>query len=197
MFEKNRLEAFSDGVLAIAVTLLALDLHSPAAIPRGLARALGAQWPSYAAYAVSFLVIGIIWLNHHAMFRDVRTVDRPVLFINLALLGVVSAIPFPTRLLADYLQEGEAGRIAAAVYGATMLAMSICFVLLWIALARQQARQMHRRLDVRQTVAVIRRFGLGLVVYTVAIGVAFISAYLALALHGALALYYSFDQLRT
>ena len=168
-----------------------------AAIPRGLARALGAQWPSYAAYAVSFLVIGIIWLNHHAMFRDVRTVDRPVLFINLALLGVVSAIPFPTRLLADYLQEGEAGRIAAAVYGATMLAMSICFVLLWIALARQQAWQMHRRLNVRQSFAVIRRFGLGLVAYTVAIGVAFISAYLALALHGALAVYYSFDQLRT
>src|SRR6266566_22821 len=105
----GRLEAFSDGVFAIAITLLVLDLAVPArnrSEPGGLAAALGHQWPSYFAYLVSFLIIGIIWVNHHTVFDTVRLVDRPVLFANLALLLVVSALPFPTRLLAEYLTAG-------------------------------------------------------------------------------------------
>lgn len=97
----RRLEAFSDGVFAIAITLLVLDLAVP---PRedsadgGLGSALAHQWPAYFAYLVSFLVIGIIWINHHAVFDRVRRINRPVMFANLALLLMVSVIPFPTKL---------------------------------------------------------------------------------------------------
>src|SRR5439155_2102750 len=115
-----RVEAFSDGVFAIAITLLVLDIHVPA--PEsvgddGLGAALAHAWPSYFAYLVSFLVIGIIWINHHSMFTMVRRVDRPVLFVNLTLLLFVSALPFPTKLLAEYLTEGGgSSHVAAAVY---------------------------------------------------------------------------------
>jgi uncharacterized membrane protein len=112
----RRLEAFSDGVFAIAITLLVLDLAVPprehAPDGESLASALGHQWPSYFAYLVSFLVIGIIWVNHHAVFDRVRLVDRPVMFVNLALLLVVSAIPFPTHLLAEYLTAGSDSHVA-------------------------------------------------------------------------------------
>src|ERR671937_1127352 len=91
-----RLEAFSDGVFSIAATLLVLELRVPAPDPVGLAAALLRQWPSYAVYAVSFLTIGIIWVNHHALFDLLRKVDRPLLFLNLLLLLCVAAVPFPT-----------------------------------------------------------------------------------------------------
>jgi uncharacterized membrane protein len=100
----SRLEAFSDGVFAIAITLLVLDLAVPPVTEAerdGLWAALGHEWPSYFAYLVSFLVIGIIWINHHTMLTLVERVDRPVLFANLLLLLTVSVIPFPTRLLAE------------------------------------------------------------------------------------------------
>src|SRR6266511_2340537 len=104
LMSSQRVGAFSDGVFAIAITLLVLDLGVP---PReelregGLAAALAHQWPSYLAYLVSFLIIGIIWVNHHTVFDKVRFVDRPVLFANLAVLLTTSVIPFPTHLLAN------------------------------------------------------------------------------------------------
>ena len=114
----RRLEGFSDGVFAIAITLLVLDIAVPARDQigaGGLSSALAKEWPSYFAYLVSFLVIGIIWVNHHTMFSKVKLVDRPVLFANLALLLVVSALPFPTRLLAEYLTAGSDAHTAAAI----------------------------------------------------------------------------------
>src|SRR5205085_2423787 len=90
-----RLEAFSDGVLAIAATLLVLELRVPEA-GGDLAAALASQWPSYVVYVVSFLTIGIIWVNHHSLLAHVRRVDRPLLFLNLWLLLTISLIPFPT-----------------------------------------------------------------------------------------------------
>jgi len=197
-FATERIQAFSDGVFAIAITLLVLDLHVP---PRGgdesLAHALGHEWPSYAAYVVSFLVIGIIWVNHHQVLDAVRIVDRPALFANLALLGVVSAIPFPTRMLAEYLTAGWDGSVAAAVYGATMLAMSIAFSVLWLVVTREQAGLLAEHLDAGAARHSILRFSIGFLVYLVAILVAFLSAPAALVLHGLIALYYTFDQLRT
>ena len=96
---KNRLEAFSDGVLAIAITLLVIDIRPPE-IHEGerLAHALWAQWPSYVAYLVSFLTIGVIWLNHHRIFEQVTRVDGPLLLLNLNLLLWTALIPFPRRL---------------------------------------------------------------------------------------------------
>src|SRR3954470_17218264 len=97
--DRGRLEAFSDGVFAIAITLLVLDLTVPSTAEAheiGLGAALAAEWPTYFAYLVSFLVIGVIWINHHTMFTLVSRVDRRVLFVNLSLLLTISVIPFPT-----------------------------------------------------------------------------------------------------
>jgi uncharacterized membrane protein len=193
----NRLEAFSDGVLAIAITLLVLNLAVPARDSlhgEALVAVLGRQWPSYAAYLVSFLVIGIIWINHHAVFARVRRVDRLVLFANLALLLFVSAIPFPTRLLAEYLTSGADARTAAAIYSGTMLAMSVAYSLLWLAVTRD-ARLLHEDIDPVTGRAALRRFGLGGVVYLGTVGLSFLTPIGTLAVHGALALYYCFDHL--
>ena len=197
LMSSQRLEAFSDGVFAIAATLLVLDLAVP---PRdetsagGLAAALARQWPAYFAYLVSFLVIGIILVNHHTMFTKVRQVDRPVMFANLALLLVVSALPFPTRLLAEYLTAGADSHIAAAVYSGAMFAMSLAYSTLWLAITRD-ARLMQEHLDPAASRAMLRRFGAGGIVYLGTIGLAFVSAIATLAVHAAIAVYYCFDQL--
>ena len=192
----SRLEAFSDGVFAIAITLLVLDLAVPPLTESerdGLWAALGREWPSYFAYLVSFLVIGIIWINHHTMLTLVERVDRPILFANLVLLMTVSVIPFPTRLLAEYLLEPDA-HAAAAVYSATMLAMGSAFYALWSTITRRPG-SLRRPLDPETRRATLRRFGAGQVLYAAAIGLSFVSAIATLALHGALGIYYCFDQL--
>ncbi len=99
----SRTEAFSDGIFAIAATLLVLELKVPQVEPGGLADALLESWPSYATYVVSFLTIGIIWVNHHAVLDRIREVNRPLLFMNLMFLMVVADNLFPTALLGDYL----------------------------------------------------------------------------------------------
>jgi TMEM175 potassium channel family protein len=195
----RRVEAFSDGVFAIAITLLVLDLAVPPReeTPEGeLTAALAHQWPAYFAYLVSFLVIGIIWVNHHTVFNEVRLVDRPVLFANLALLLIVSAIPFPTHLLAEYLTAHENSHVAAAVYSATMLAMGLAYSTLWLAITRD-VRLLHHHVDAATSRAALRRFGLGNIFYLATIGLSFVNAIATLAVHAALAIYYCFDQLRT
>jgi uncharacterized membrane protein len=193
----GRLEAFSDGVFAIAITLLVLDLAVPPrrATPTGeLGRTLAEQWPSYFAYLVSFLVIGIIWVNHHGLFSRVRQVDRVTLFANLGLLLFVSVLPFPTHLMAEYLTAGANSHVAAAVYSCTMLAMGLAFTGVWLAVTRDE-RLLHESVDRAASRRTLIRFGLGNVVYLITIGLAFVNAPLTLAMHGAVALYYCFDQL--
>src|SRR4051795_424087 len=126
---KARIEAFSDAVIAVAITLLALDLRVPdPGSPGSLAHHLGQQWPNYAAYVVSFLTIGIIWINHHAMVHRLRQVDHTFLILNLLLLLTIGVLPFSTSLVAAYLgEQGE--HVAAAVYAGSLLAMSCAFFL--------------------------------------------------------------------
>jgi uncharacterized membrane protein len=195
--DSNRLEAFSDGVFAIAITLLVLNLTVPKTDDLGsLAGKLQHAWPSYAAYLVSFLVIGIIWINHHYMFKLIARVDRPLLFINLMLLMAVAVLPFPTAMLANYIRHGAAdSHLAAAIYSATMLAMSVAFSGLWLWVTREGGGLLHERLDRAQARTAVRRFGLGCLVYLVTVGLAFINAVLTLAVHFVLAAYYAFDQL--
>ena len=195
MNDKGRLEAFTDGVIAIAITLLALDLKLP---PReegeALSSALLHHWPSYLAYLVSFLVIGIMWVNHHAMFALIARVDRALLFLNLLLLMVIAAIPFPTALLAEHLTEGDDSHIAAALYSGTMVAMSLCFIALWSHVRRTGAL-LHDRVDREAASATGRRFGLGILIYVGTVGLSFFSAIVTLLAHLVIALYYCFDQL--
>jgi uncharacterized membrane protein len=192
--DKNRLEAFSDGVMAIAITLLILEIRVPEVEAGGLARALGKQWPSYAAYLVSFAVIGIIWVNHHRILAYVAVVDRPLLFLNLLLLVFVAAIPFPTALLARYLDAGwPDANVAAAVYSGGAIGVALSFQLLWRWIVRD-ARLVHAHIDVEVLRTFTRRFSLGLLVYPVALALSFWNAPLTLGLHGFVALFYVFDQ---
>jgi uncharacterized membrane protein len=192
---KNRLEAFSDGVLAIAITLLVIEIHPPE-IHGGetLARALWAQWPSYLAYLVSFLTIGVIWLNHHRIFTQVYRVDGPLLVLNLNLLLWTAVVPFPTAVVAEYLdQGGEPARTAVALYGAVFLLVALSFGGLFAWVTRDD--RLLGTLPPPQVVRATRlRFMIGAAAYTLALALAFVSPPLALALHGATALYYAFDQ---
>lgn len=112
MNESGRVEAFSDGVFAIAITLLVLEIKVPDDAGDRLWSALGAMWPSYAAYVVTFLVIGVMWVNHHTVFQCIARVDRKLLFLNLILLMGVAALPWPTAVVAEYLREGNAAHAA-------------------------------------------------------------------------------------
>lgn len=138
MIAPNRLEAFSDGVFAIATTLLILEIKVPHAAEGQLGSALVQLWPSYAAYALGFATIGVMWLNHHFLIGLVRRVDRPILFLNLGLLGIVAFIPFPTAVIAEYLVEGSTANLgaASAFYGLTMLALALFFTGMWWHLRR-------------------------------------------------------------
>ncbi|HEY7500801.1 MAG TPA: TMEM175 family protein [Vicinamibacterales bacterium] len=134
--ETTRVEAFSDGVFAIAITLLVLDLKVPRELHEGqtLADALVKQWPAYMAFVTSFLTILIMWINHHRMFTLVDRCDHRVLFYNGFLLLGVTVVPFPTSLVSEYLHE-EGQRTAALVYNGTFFAIAIAFNLLWRSMA--------------------------------------------------------------
>ena len=187
---KDRLEAFGGGVFAIAITLLVLELDVFHPDHGSLAHALAEQWPAYAAYVVSFLTIGIIWINHHAVMANLVAVDRTVLLLNLALLGWVSLIPWPTQLTAEYMRTGGADeRTAALVYAGVMAAMGVTFGALW-----RHATNGRRLVVDSLTDEAIRRssirFRIGGPVYGAAMVVALVSAPASLAIIGGLAVYY-------
>ena len=184
---KSRLEAFSDGVFAVAITLLVLEIHIPTG--ENLWRDLGDEWPSFAAFFVSFWVIGIIWVNHHGVLDHLQRADRGVLYLNLLVLMTVVFIPFSTALLSEHLKSGADEGVAAFVYSAAFFAMAVAFGSLWTYITR------HRdQLGVKLTDEEIRRTSLTFLIgnpfYAVALAVAFISPALVLIINGGLALYY-------
>ena len=137
-WEPVRTEAFSDGVFAIAITLLVLDLGIPASEFDDLWGAILGEWPAHLAYATSFLTIGWIWLAHHAIFRRLLYVDSGVMRLNLLLLMAVSFLPFPTRLAAEAVDVTDAERAAVIFYGATLLVISLLISALWAVAARDR-----------------------------------------------------------
>jgi uncharacterized membrane protein len=128
---RARLETFSDGVFAIAITLLVLTITAPDDYA-DLGRDLAHRWPALAAYVVSFLVIGIMWLNHHSLFQSFRAVDRPLFYLNLAVLLTVVLLPYPTGVLGEALRRGEGAREAAVFYSALMTVNAFTWAALWL-----------------------------------------------------------------
>lgn len=177
---KARAEAFSDGVFAVAATLLVFDLLRPS-VKTDLASALLAEWPSYAAYAISFGTIVVIWVNHHVVLDNIDRVDRRLLFINALLLLTVAAIPFPTGLLAEYLQAGHDQQTAAFAYGVTMSSMAVAFSL--FTLYARRYRTTYVPLD-------WLGFATGLILYPLATLVALANFRFALAIFGFIVLFY-------
>src|SRR5918996_1609457 len=171
---KSRLEAFSDGVFAIAITLLIIEVRPPDAAPDELAGDLVSLWPSYAAYAVSFVVIGIIWVNHHEIFEGIRAVDRPLLFLNLLLLLTVAFLPFPTALLGEYIRDGDNAHIAAAVYGFNMTMIGVSFTAIWTYLLRVPSL-LGPDVETEAALRARRAAAIGPVIYALTIPLAFLS----------------------
>jgi uncharacterized membrane protein len=180
-----RLETFSDGIFAIAATLLILDvtLSGQGTVAHQLAQA----WPSYAAYAISFATLGIVWVNHHTVFTQIDRVDRTFLFINVLFLMVVAFTPFPTRVLADNLREQS--KAAALFYGLTYTAMAVCYGALWFYAARGR-RLIAATADERLVSGISRSFRPGTLIYGVATLSSLISAILAVVLYALIALFY-------
>ena len=179
-------------MFAVAITLLVLDLGVGTVRRGGLASALGREWPHYAAFVVSFLTIGIVWINHHAMFERIARVDRTLVYLNLILLMTVTAIPFPTRLLASYLHEGPDEQVAAAVYAGSFLLLSVSFAAVntWSA----RGGLVNEWFPAEQLRMQVRRGYVGIGVYASAVGLAFASAVVSLVLCALVAVYYSLPQ---
>ncbi|TMF53419.1 MAG: DUF1211 domain-containing protein [Chloroflexi bacterium] len=177
--DRGRLEAFSDGVIAVAITLLALNLAVAGPGHGSLLQQLGEHWPSFVAYVISFFVIGIVWVNHHGLVRNIAVVDRTLLFLNLMLLLFVVLIPFATATMATYLTSGDQdAHIATALYGVVLEGMAISFAaIFWWTLGEGRTHQPVPK-EAQRTVWL--QFSIGGVVYIVAIGIAFLSAPLAL-----------------
>jgi uncharacterized membrane protein len=197
LVETSRLEAFSDGVFAIAITLLVLELHSPE-LEEGqrLWPALLDEWPQFAAYLTSFAILGIMWVNHHSMFRQIQRADRGLMFLNLLLLLWTTLLPFPTSLFAEHLEDDSINaNVAAAVYSANLTLAAIAFSLIWWYVLRNHLVEHDMsKAQIRRSLV---RYSFGTVIYGACIGISFISAQVTLLIVFVLALYYGFEQVRT
>ena len=188
----NRLEAFSDGVFAIAITLLVLDLSVPETNSHHtLGHELLADWPSYAAYVVSFMTIGIIWINHHAAFSRLRAVDHSILIWNLVLLMTVGILPFTTSLMAEYLKESQGEGLAAAIYAGSFLLMGGVFVGANRQILFRRPQLLKEPLSEVAARRTLNYAALGQIPYLVATLLAFVTPYITLAICAATAIYYS------
>jgi len=179
-----RLETFADGVFAIAATLLILSVDGAVDDPTDLTHA----WPAYVAYAVSFMTIGIMWMNHHLVMNQVARVDRRFMIATLGLLMCIAFVPFPTRLVAEHVRDSGA-RDAALAYGATMTVMAIAYITLWLY-ASHKGRLLRADSDPRTVSGITRSYLPGTPLYLTATLIAFASPLASVALFGAIALFY-------
>jgi uncharacterized membrane protein len=187
-----RLEAFSDGVFAIAITLLILEIRLP---EEGgtLAHRLGDLWPSYLAYVLSFITIGIMWANHHAIFRLIGRASHGLIVANLILLMTISFLPFPTAVLADNLRASEHltsvdQRTAALFYSGTFILIAIAFQVLWQTAGRKNRLILPGR--ERAADEITRSYRLGIPMYTVSTLLALWEPIVSVIVVGAIALYW-------
>jgi uncharacterized membrane protein len=201
--DSRRAESFSDGVFAVAITILVFNLLPIADETRGFLRATGPTglthyWASYLAYVVSFLTIGIMWLNHHTMLAQITRVNRTMLVLNLFLLMGIVAIPFATALVADHLTGTDGGggqaTVAGVTYGLVMIAISIGFGSMWLYMAAHQAELGAHRPVHRPRFSTFR-FVVGNAGYVGGTLIALVRPVAALIIFGLLAIYYMFEHL--
>ena len=185
--ETSRIEAFSDGVFAIAISLLILDVHVPSVSQGPLAAALRRQWPTYAAYLLSFAFIGIMWVNHHRLFNHIQRSDNGLMFLNLLLLLGVSVVPFPTALLAAHYYSG--GRtVAAAVFNGTYVVIAIFFNVLWRHVVRGGLLDASAQ---ESAAAITRQYSIGPISYLICFGLIWVSVPASLIVNIALAVFFA------
>ena len=186
------MESFSDGVIAVTITLLVLNISVPRpSAHHTLTHELLRQWPIYAAYVTSFITIGIIWINHHAVLSRLERVDHAILLLNLILLLCVGVVPFATSLIATYLDKPHGQSLAAGVYAGTFLVVTTVFVALnWHILFRKAhmlgvdlSRERRRELVVRGVTGVLP--------YALATAIAYLSPFATLAICAAIAIFYA------
>jgi len=196
--ETSRVEAFSDGVFAIAITLLVLEFKVPHLGPDAggseVWAALRNLWPSLVAFLLSFSAILVMWISHHGLFRMIRRVDTPMLYVNGFMLLLVTFVPFPTAVLAEYL--GHAGeRAASAFYCGTFIVVSISYQLWWWT--ANHRRLLHAHVPAEFIAKIWRWYRLGFVVYVVAALLSFSSAAAGLGLCMALWVFWAVLSYRT
>jgi uncharacterized membrane protein len=191
--ETGRVEAFSDGVFAIAITLLVLELK----VPRGgegetIGATLLSEWPAYVAFLTSFATIGIMWINHHRLFTLIRRVDHVMLVLNLLLLLGVTIVPFPTSLVAEHLGHAG-GKIAALIYAGNGLNIALCFWGLWMYTASPKRIPRLLRLlpSSPEVQAINAQYRFGPLFYVAAVGLAFLSPWASIAFCAALAMFFA------
>lgn len=195
--ETGRLEAFSDGVFAVAITLLVLNIKIPGLdLPTGqlpddkkLLRILAVEWPMLVAYATSFATIGVMWINHHRLFQHIKRIDTGLMLLNLLLLALIVFIPVPTALLAEYLPRLDA-HTAAIVYTGTYVVTACCFNVLW-RYASYHHRLLGKNIDAQGVAAISRQYVFGPVFYLVAFGLAWINTLAAALFCFLLALFFA------
>ena len=184
-----RLEAFSDGVFAIAITLLVLNVHVPDGNGHeNLLSALESQWSTFLGYLTSFIVIGIIWINHHHMFTYINRTDRVSLILNVFALLFVAFIPFPTALIAKYITTENAW-LAVVIYSGTLLVVTLLYNLLWWY-ATTNARLVDSDTDPEVLQSIMRSYLLGVPLYALSFVLAFINAYASLIIYILIAILY-------
>jgi uncharacterized membrane protein len=190
------MESFSDGVIAVAITLLILNIGVPDPVQlhklhESLGKSLGAKWPEYAAYVISFITIGIIWINHHAMVNRLREVNQAILFLNLLLLMSIVLIPFATDLMAQYLRVSQGQHLAAAVYGGSLLLMGATFASLNAYLLAWHPHMLTGSLSPAHRRRLLKRGIGGITPYVLATALAPVSAVATLVICGAVAAFYA------
>jgi uncharacterized membrane protein len=191
---KGRVEAFSDGVFAVAATLLIFNVQIDRTAPGGLLAALLAAWPKYAAYVASFLTIGVMWMNHHGLFMRIVRLDRALLFLNLLLLMAIVFLPFSTAELGANILVARDANTAATLYAINASLIAVFFGAVW-TYALTHAGLLAPDIDRALAMRAWPRFSIGTVVYLACIPLGQFSPVAVIVVCAALAVYYAFERL--
>lgn len=196
--ETGRIEAFSDGVFAVAITLLVLNLQLPRSLGTGnLAEWLVGQWPLFLAFVTSFALVGVMWINHHRIFSLITHSDSMLMGLNLALLLMVVFVPFPTALVAQYISLASTNtnflvnqRTAALLYNGTNIVLAIAFIALW-QYATHKGRLLGKNANLQAVEAISKQYRFGPLFYAAAFGLAWIYVPASIMLNLLMAVYFA------